>query len=104
MSKVLHLDTGNFNEEVLNLKGVVLVDFWASWCNPCKMLSPILDEVSEVVEAKITKVNVDEVDELSNKYKIRTIPTMIIFKDGEVIDTKNGLVPKDVLIEKLNNY
>ncbi len=104
MSKVLHLDTGNFNEEVLNSKGVVLVDFWASWCNPCKMLSPILDEVSEVVEAKITKVNVDEVDELSNKYKIRTIPTMIIFKDGEVIDTINGLVPKDVLIEKLNNY
>ncbi len=104
MSKVLHLDTSNFHEEVLDSKGVVLVDFWASWCNPCKMLSPILDEVSEVVEAKITKVNVDEVDELSNKYKIRTIPTMIIFKDGEIVDTINGLLPKDVLIGKLNNY
>ncbi len=104
MSKVLHLDTSNFNKEVLDSKGVVLVDFWASWCNPCKMLSPILDEVSKVVEAKITKVNVDEVDELSNKYKIRTIPTMIIFKDGKVIDTINGLLPKDVLIEKLNHY
>ncbi len=104
MSKVLHLDTSNFNKEVLDSKGVVLVDFWASWCNPCKMLSPILDEVSKVVEAKITKVNVDEVDELSNKYKIRTIPTMIIFKDGKVIDTINGLLPKDVLIKKLNHY
>lgn len=104
MSKVLHLDTSNFDKEVLDSNGVVLVDFWASWCNPCKMLSPILDEVSQVVEAKITKVNVDEVDELSNKYKIRTIPTMIIFKDGEIIDTINGLLPKDVLIDKLNHY
>lgn len=104
MSKVLHLDTSNFDKEVLDSNGVVLVDFWASWCNPCKMLSPILDEVSQVVEAKIAKVNVDEVDELSNKYKIRTIPTMIIFKDGEIIDTINGLLPKDVLIDKLNHY
>lgn len=104
MSKVLHLNSSNFDAEVLEYDGVVLVDFWASWCGPCKMLAPILDEVSELVSVKITKVDVDEEDMLSTKYNIRTIPTMIIFKNGEMIDTLVGLMQKDVLVEKLSQY
>lgn len=104
MSKVIHLDDSNFEAEVLNNPGVVLVDFWASWCGPCRMLAPILDEISESVNSKIAKVNVDEADELSRKYNIRSIPTMIIFKNGQAVDTLVGLSTKEVLVDKLSKY
>jgi len=104
MSKVIHLDDSNFEAEVLNNRGVVLVDFWASWCGPCRMLAPILDEISESVNSKIAKVNVDEADELSRKYNIRSIPTMIIFKNGQAVDTLVGLSTKEVLVDKLSKY
>lgn len=104
MSKVIHLDDSNFEAEVLKNSGVVLVDFWASWCGPCRMLAPILDEISESVNSTIAKVNVDEADDLSRKYNIRSIPTMIIFKNGQVVDTLVGLSTKEVLIEKLSKH
>lgn len=105
MSKVVHLDNTNFKQEVLDAKGVVLIDFWAAWCGPCKMIGPILDELSEELDnAKITKVNVDEAQDLAGEYGIRSIPTLIIFKDGEKVDTMIGLQQKDVLKEKLEEY
>lgn len=104
MSKVIHLNDSNFEAEVLNFEGVVLVDFWASWCGPCKMLGPILDELSSEITQKIAKVNVDEVEKLAQKYKIRSIPTMIIFKNGQIVDTLVGSMQKTVLKDKLATY
>ncbi len=104
MSKVIHLDEATFKTEVLEGEGIVLVDFWASWCGPCKMLGPILDELSDEVEAKISKVNVDEHSGLASEYGIRSIPTMIVFKDGKKIDQLIGLMQKPALKEKLESY
>lgn len=104
MSKVIHLDEGSFKKDVLESEGIVLVDFWASWCGPCKMLGPILDELSEEVTAKITKINVDDYPNIASDYGIRSIPTMIIFKDGEKVDQLIGLMQKPALKEKLESY
>lgn len=104
MSKVIHLDNSSFETEVLKYEGVVLVDFWAAWCGPCKMLGPILDELSTEIPQKITKVNVDEVESLAQQYKIRSIPTMIVFKNGQVVDTFVGLMQKQALKDKLASY
>ena len=94
----------SFEKHILKSEGLVLVDFWAPWCGPCKTLGPILDSVSEKVNHKIAKVNVDEEGVLANNYKIRSIPTMIVFKDGQIIDTIVGVVPEKDLINKLNSY
>ena len=102
MSKVVHTDEVNFDKVIQ--EGVVLVDFYADWCGPCKMLAPILDELSEEVTAKIVKINVDDNPGLSQKYGVRSIPTMIAFKNGEVVDQIIGLVQKGALTEKLNSY
>ncbi|MCK5780535.1 MAG: thioredoxin [Psychrilyobacter sp.] len=102
MSKVIHTDEASFDKVIKD--GVVLVDFFADWCGPCKMLAPILDELSEEVTAKIVKVNVDDNPGLSQKFGVRSIPTMIAFKNGEPVDQIIGLVQKDALLEKLNSY
>lgn len=105
MSKVIHLSEETFKTEVTaEGTGIVLVDFWASWCGPCKMLGPILDEVSDEVTAKITKVNVDDYPNIAADYGIRSIPTMIIFKDGEKVEQLIGLMQKGAIKEKLENY
>lgn len=104
MSKVIHLDVDSFKSEVLEEKGLVLVDFWASWCGPCKMLGPILDELSDEVTTKITKVNVDDYPNIAADYGIRSIPTMIIFKEGEKVEQLIGLMQKGAIKEKLENY
>lgn len=85
-----------FNEEVIKADQVVVVDFWASWCGPCKMLSPVLEELSKelVGKANFAKVNVDENPVLSQTYKISSIPTVLIFKNGEAVDTMVGFRPK----------
>jgi thioredoxin 1 len=93
-----------FDAEVLNSSGPVLVDFWAEWCGPCKQLGPVIDEIAgERSDLKVTKVNIDESPEAPQKYGVRGIPTMMIFKDGKVIGTKVGALPKSKVIEWINS-
>lgn len=95
---VQHVSELDFNEVVLNYEGVVLVDFWATWCGPCKMIAPVVEEVSnEVSNARFVKVDVDENESLANKYQISSIPTLMIFKNGTPVDTLVGFMPKDSL-------
>ena len=83
---VINLTRDNFEAEVTEFKGTVLVDFWASWCMPCKMLSPVVDEVAEeVTSAKVAKVNVDEQQSLAARFNVMSIPTLIVFKDGKEV-------------------
>ena len=95
------MNLNQFDEEVKN--GVVFVDFFATWCGPCKMLSPIIDEVSnEINDIKFLKVDVDESNEVATKYQIMSIPTLIIFKDGNVVNKHTGLLSKNDLINFIN--
>ena len=95
----------NFKDVVLDSKTLVLVDFYATWCGPCQMLSPVLEEISvENSDFEIVKVDVDKNHELAKNYKIMAVPTMIIFKNGEVVDKIEGLVSKEVIIKKMKNY
>lgn len=97
-----HIGDQDFKNEVINKKGVVVVDFYATWCAPCKMLAPVLEELQgELSEAKIFKVDVDKSPEISNEYSIQNIPTIMIFKDGKPVDKKVGFFPKDVLKEAI---
>ena len=92
-----------FEEVVSGSSEPVLVDFWAEWCGPCKMIAPILDEIAEEQQGKIkiTKLNVDENPESSMKYRVQSIPTLLLFKDGEVAKTIVGAKAKDALIKEL---
>ena len=86
----------NFDSEVLKAEGMVLVDFWATWCGPCRMLSPIVDEVaSERPDVKVGKINVDEQPELAQQFGIMSIPTLLVFKNGEKVQESVGLIPKE---------
>ncbi|MBR0246277.1 MAG: thioredoxin [Bacteroidales bacterium] len=93
----------NFNELLQDSK-LVVVDFWATWCGPCRMLSPILDEVEEEMKDKISvvKVNVDDADEIAAQFRIMSIPTLLFFKNGQVVDKTVGAMPKPALVEKIN--
>ncbi len=103
MSKAKKFTDDSFQEDVLNSDKPVLVDFWAEWCGPCRMVGPVVDEMAGEYEgkAKIGKVNVDENPEISSKYGIRSIPSLLIFKDGEVVDQIVGDVPKSQLKKQL---
>ena len=100
---VMHITKSNFETEVMRSEKLVLVDFWAAWCGPCKMLLPIMDEVAEEAgDVKVCKVNVDEEPELAAQYKVMTIPTLVLIKNGTVLKTTVGVRPKTEILEMLN--
>ncbi|WP_395340394.1 thioredoxin TrxA [Ningiella sp. W23] len=102
---IIALSDDKFEADVINASGPVLVDFWAEWCGPCKMIAPILDEIATEYDGKVTvgKLNVDENNETPPKYGIRGIPTLLLFKDGAVAATKVGALSKTQLQEFLDD-
>lgn len=102
MAQPIEITDSNF-EEILNSPQPVLVDFWAEWCGPCRMITPIVKELAEEYDGKaiIAKVDVDANPNVSAKYGIRSIPTLLVFKSGEIVDKQIGAVPKNVLAQKL---
>jgi thioredoxin 1 len=106
MSAAAQVTDSSFDQEVLNSDVPVLVDFWAPWCGPCRMVAPVVEDIASMFEDKIkvVKVNTDENPNVATKYGIRSIPTLMIFKDGEKVDMVVGAVPKTTLVTTLEKY
>ncbi len=99
----LHLTTENFRKEVLEYEGVAMVDFWAFWCGPCQMVGPVIEEIAaERTDVKVCKVNVDEQPDIAGKYNVMSIPTIIVFKNGEPATVSVGAKPKAELLALLS--
>ena len=101
---VKEINDSNFSEETA--KGLVMVDFWAPWCRPCRIVAPVLDEISEELsdQVSITKINVDDNDKTATKYNIISIPTVLVFKDGENVESIPGAKPKHEYMQVLSKY
>ena len=99
----IHVTEAEFDEVVLGSELPVLVDFWAPWCNPCKMLGPVIDEIADEVDGKalVCKVNIDEEQNLAQEYRVMSIPSLLYFKDGKVVDQMVGVRPKEELLDAL---
>lgn len=102
---VLHVTDGEFNETVLKASGPVLVDYWAEWCGPCRMIAPVLDEIAKEYAGRlaVVKLNIDENPQTPQHYGVRGIPTLMLFKDGEVEATKVGALTKSQLADFIDN-
>jgi len=102
---IIHTSDASFEQDVLKPDVPVLLDFWAPWCGPCKMLAPVLEEVSnELTNIEFYKVNVDENQEAAGEFGIMSIPTLLIMKNGEVLEEKTGYQPKEALVELLSKF
>ena len=100
--EVIELTSENFEAEVLRADRLVIVDFWASWCTPCRMLAPILEEIAaEHPDIKVYKINVDEAQDIAEKYGVMSLPILIFFENGEAVDESIGLVSKEQIISLL---
>ena len=106
MGKVLELNDSTFEAEVVNSSVPVLVDFWATWCGPCRKLGPVVDEISESYEGKVkfVKVNVEESLETAKKYSISGLPSLLVFKNGEAVERMAGLMPKSTIISNIEKH
>ena len=99
---ILHVNKNDFGSVVKDSAKTVLVDFWASWCGPCRMIAPVLEEVAaECPDVKVCKVNVDEEQELAISYGVSSIPTLLVFKNGQVVNKSIGAIPKAKILEML---
>ena len=99
---VIQITKDNFEQEVVQAKQTVLLDFWAAWCGPCRMLSPVVDQIAEELDdVKVGKVNVDEEPELARQFGVMSIPTLVVMKDGKPVDTRVGVQPKAAILAML---
>ena len=98
----LHLSAENFKQEVLEAKGKVLVDFFATWCGPCRMMSPIVDQLAdELADVKVCKVDIDQAEALATEYGVEVVPTFIVFENGEAVKSVSGVMQKPVILDML---
>ncbi len=106
MGNVIDINDSNFESEVINSSIPVVVDFWATWCGPCRKLSPVIEEIAQTYEGKVkfTKVNVEDSVESAKKYSISGLPSLLVFKNGEAVERMTGLMPKSTIISNLEKH